>query len=372
MANIVVAYVCWFFGGLGGLHHFYLGRDFHSFVWWSSLGGLGLGWFRDLWRLPEYVFEANQDQRYINEFAHRRTKHPKPPFSSARFAGQLLIGWVFSSLLRLCIPEEYLQSLRYGYFLSIALPIFGAALGVYLVTNIGNQQVSFKWPLIGSAIATPWLYQNGSESMFLCALFAAVVAQKKLEWRLEPYKFRGRCKLFKRILVLYFCGLLYLSLWSAVLLLNVKVTSNDGTQVPLREAVENFFHSPAWKEMKQSLHDLYQFCQYNGWGTCWSHLISLIDPTGESHAYRVLEFEDESPSPEEIQSRCRKLSRKWHPDKYKDEEKKIEAQEKFIEVQKACDILNTIRQRRQEKSMKPERAEGDKSRRSENHQHTDL
>ena len=58
-------------------------------------------------------------------------------------------------------------------------------------------------------------------------------------------------------------------------------------QVPLREAVDNFFHSPAWKEMKQSMQELYQFCQYNGWGTCWSHLISLIDPTGESHAYRV-------------------------------------------------------------------------------------
>ena len=103
--------------------------------------------------------------------------------------------------------------------------------GVYLVTSIGNQQVSFKWPLLGSAIATPWLYQNGSESLFLCALFAAVVAQKKREWRLEPYKFRGRCRLFKRILVLSLCGSLYLSLWTSVLLLNVKVTSNDGTQV---------------------------------------------------------------------------------------------------------------------------------------------
>ena len=59
------------------------------------------------------------------------------------------------------------------------------------------------------------------------------------------------------------------------------------TQVPLREAVENFFNSPAWKEMKQSMHDLYQFCNHNGWNICWSQLIELIDPTGESHAYRV-------------------------------------------------------------------------------------
>ena len=66
-------------------------------------------------------------------------------------------------------------------------------------------------------------------------------------------------------------------------------------QVPLREAVENFFHSPAWKEMKQSMHELYQFCQHNGWNTCWSQLIELIDPTGESHAYRVNRIYHQSP-----------------------------------------------------------------------------
>lgn len=371
MANIVLSYICWFVGGLFGLHHFYLGRDLHAFVWWSSLGGLGLGWFRDLWRMPEYVFEANQDQRYLNEFAARRERHQKPPFSTVRFAGQLFIGEIFSSLFRLCIPEDTLQSLSVGYYLAVVLPILGGALGVYLVSNIGNQKVSIKWPLLGSAIATPWLL-NGSESMSLCALFSAVIAAKKREWRVEPYRVPGKCRLLKRILVLSLCGSLYLSLWTSVLLLNVKVTSNDGTQVPLREAVENFFHSPAWKEMKQSMHELYQFCQHNGWNTCWSQLIELIDPTGESHAYRVLEFEDDSATPEEIQSRCRKLARKWHPDKFKDENEKLQAQEKFIEVQKACDILNTMRQRRTEKSMKSETANDDSFKRSDKYKHIDL
>ena len=92
MANIVVAYLCWFFGGLFGLHHFYLGRDKHAFVWYISLGGFGMGWFRDLWRLPEYVFEANRDQRFLNEFAARRLHREKPPFNIVRFAGQIMIG----------------------------------------------------------------------------------------------------------------------------------------------------------------------------------------------------------------------------------------------------------------------------------------
>ena len=51
----------WLLGGWLGLHHFYLGRDKQALVWWCLPGGyFGLGWFRDLWRIPEYVREANR------------------------------------------------------------------------------------------------------------------------------------------------------------------------------------------------------------------------------------------------------------------------------------------------------------------------
>jgi len=92
MANIVIAYIFWFIGGPLGLHHFYLGRDKHAFVWYISLGGLFLGWLRDLWRLPEYIYEANGDPRYYAEFADRRKWHKHPPFSIVRFSGQVFIG----------------------------------------------------------------------------------------------------------------------------------------------------------------------------------------------------------------------------------------------------------------------------------------
>lgn len=92
MANVIIAYICWLAGGPLGLHHFYLGRDRHALVWWMSCGGAFLGWFRDLWRLPEYVYEANRDPRFLREFQVRREVRPKPPFSIARFAGQLMIG----------------------------------------------------------------------------------------------------------------------------------------------------------------------------------------------------------------------------------------------------------------------------------------
>ena len=102
--------------------------------------------------------------------------------------------------------------------------------GVFLVSNIGNQKVSPKWPLLGACVSIPWLI-NDSESMALTALFSTVVAAKKREWRVERLRFKGRCRLVKRILVLSVCASLYLSMWTSVLLLNVKVTSKDGTQV---------------------------------------------------------------------------------------------------------------------------------------------
>ena len=61
MASLCVTYLLWLLGGWLGLHHFYLGRDKQALVWWCLPGGyFGLGWFRDLWRIPEYVREANR------------------------------------------------------------------------------------------------------------------------------------------------------------------------------------------------------------------------------------------------------------------------------------------------------------------------
>lgn len=92
MAHIVIAYIFWLSGGIFGLHHFYLGRDKHALVWWMSLGGLFLGWFTDLWRLPEYLYEANKDPRVRAVFRARRNLHAKPPWKVVRFAGQMFFG----------------------------------------------------------------------------------------------------------------------------------------------------------------------------------------------------------------------------------------------------------------------------------------
>jgi len=58
----------------------------------------------------------------------------------------------------------------------------------------------------------------------------------------------------------------------------------------------------------------------------------------------------ESASQEEIKSAYKQLARQWHPDKVKDPEKKREAEEKFMEIQEAYDILSSLKQGRNKRN----------------------
>ena len=66
--SIWVCYFYWLIGGWCGLHQIYLRRDRHAFLIWSSAAGyLGCGLLRDLWRIPEYVRDANEDPGYMEK-----------------------------------------------------------------------------------------------------------------------------------------------------------------------------------------------------------------------------------------------------------------------------------------------------------------
>ncbi|CAF4662985.1 unnamed protein product [Rotaria sp. Silwood1] len=48
-----------------------------------------------------------------------------------------------------------------------------------------------------------------------------------------------------------------------------------------------------------------------------------------------------------IENQCRILSRKWHPDRYRDPEEKQKAEATFMNIQQACNRLSNDRKRRQ-------------------------
>lgn len=66
------AYVLWLIGGLVGAHHIYLERDAQAFVYFSTFGGyFGIGWLRDIYRIPSYVRDINEDPSFVNDFKQK-------------------------------------------------------------------------------------------------------------------------------------------------------------------------------------------------------------------------------------------------------------------------------------------------------------
>lgn len=82
--SLCLAYLFWLIGGWFGLHHIYLRRDRHAFLIWSSGAGyLGLGLIRDLWRLPEYVKDANEEPVYMEELRKLMRKNKTVCYTSS-------------------------------------------------------------------------------------------------------------------------------------------------------------------------------------------------------------------------------------------------------------------------------------------------
>ena len=65
-----------------------------------------------------------------------------------------------------------------------------------------------------------------------------------------------------------------------------------------------------------------------------------------------MEFEEPNPTARKIQSHCRKLSSRFHPDRHRNTEEKerLEIEKKFVEIQQACGILNKVKINRERKN----------------------
>uniref|UniRef100_A0A1B6CF93 J domain-containing protein n=1 Tax=Clastoptera arizonana TaxID=38151 RepID=A0A1B6CF93_9HEMI len=156
---------------------------------------------------------------------------------------------------------------------------------------------------------------------------------------------------YRRVTILISCGLLYSALWCSYFYFNATLQDAEGEDIPVHEAIHHFFRSPWWTDLKKSLSDTWTFLKTNGWLETWKLIIELSDPSGEQNAYKVLGLSHHA-NQTEINSSCRLLSVKWHPDKVKDPREKLTAQEKFYEVQEACEILSKNKARRSRRNKK--------------------
>lgn len=354
--STLLTYFLWLIGGFWGLHHLYLGRDKHALVWMMFAGGyFGLGWLRDLWRIPEYVQEANQDPNYLEKLIIKMRKHSTPQSSTVRYCGQMIVADTFGYLMLAALPEEFIPEwlLPFSMF---PVPL-AVALGVYLVGNIGQEEGVLWKPLLAAYLTYPLYFWNKSSVFWTSLLSSAAFNRYAKKWRRSPRQHRSMCF---RFFIILLCISLYILLWCSWLYFNCSFTDKEGQEIRCREAIKNFFTSPMWNEFKIVMKDIYNQAQHHGWWEIWLQLIQALDPLGETNALQVLNLTSSS-TQEEISAQYRKLSRQWHPDRHKDPEAKQKAQEKFIEIQQAYEVLSDIKSRRMKKNKETQ----DSSRSSE-------
>ena len=340
----IIAYALWLFVGWFGVHHFYLGRDRQGLLWLTSFAGLlGMGWLRDFWKIPTYVKDANEEPGYMGMLGAEMRYYRKPTIfqNLHRIIGQIAFGMFYRSVVYYAIPEEYYTNI---YIVLLLVPL-GSAFGTYMVSNCGRIRSPFSFSLVGAYLGEllfgelHLLNVNGSAPLYAVGV-SMLFSTYKWEYR-RSYERHGCCK---RMAAWAFVILIFGGLCTSFIYFNAAVETEDGETVRVREAVNNFFKSPAWFEIKGSFWKVYSDYQRGGWKEARKRVIILADVEGEDRALTVLGLE-RGVSMKEIKERHWELAKEWHPDHHQGEAK-TQAGEKFIEIRQAYETLSYLYGRR--------------------------
>jgi DnaJ family protein C protein 22 len=315
------AYLCWLFGGLFGLHHAYLRRDKQAFVWFSTLGGFFIGFINDFFRISEYVKEANEEQEFAKKLENFKSQLKSPAFAKTNFLFSVLIGAFFNYILKNCVvielDDDEEDNHTYRIFILILRFITPLVIStfVYLIGTEGPIQCKFRWPLFGAIlgfIVQLILLPNN----FVCSLCSAFFLNWKVEWKHRQNETKQvKRKLYKRIAYFSIGSVLVLSIFGLYVWNNATLEV-DGKQITLKESVKNFFNTQEMTELIEFLKTLWNFYQAHGWRKFVNNIYYGYDPEAIANAYNIIGL-NEKASQNEVDMKCRNLSRKWHPDKFK-------------------------------------------------------
>ena len=88
--SLGLAYLFALIGGIFGLHHLYLGRIQHAFLWFTTFGGFGIGILYELlFSLRKYVREVNNDNLIIQYYQQKMHEQKSPAFECIRFLSKV-------------------------------------------------------------------------------------------------------------------------------------------------------------------------------------------------------------------------------------------------------------------------------------------
>ena len=312
------------------------------------------GWLRDFWRIPTYVKDANDDIEFREQLKLKVRYSDSGPRVFRNWhllVAQVLFGVFYRGLVYCAIPWDS-SVMEFAVFL---IPI-GTAFGTYMVINVGRQKSPFHVSLLGAYIGEflmgegHLLYEESGS--IAVAGVAAICTITSWEWRKDS---RGKKVVLedvscgKMVLTALLACFLFVGLCSSFVYFNASVETEDGETIKVRDALENFFNSPAWQQIKTAfwvlLSDMYESWRTGGYEKAWSKFVDLADIEGEDHAYDVLGLERGTEF-KEVRKRYKELAKEWHPDHHQGEEMKNKAQEQFMKYNNAYKILEGIHKRR--------------------------
>lgn len=361
--STIVTYILWITVGFFGIHHFYLGKEKQGVLWLTSFAGIfGLGWLRDFYRIPAYVREANGDSEYLLALSTemRRRKRPSVWSNLPRVIGQGLFGLFYRALLRSALPEEYSQV---DYIVILLAPL-GTAFGAYMAGNTGMIKSRLRYALIGAYVGEILfgrLHLLGEDSSYtLVAGVCSLSVTFAWEYDRRPRGMRKQncCKNTCRLMLIWtISAILFTSLLGSAFYFNATIETEDGETVKVREALNNFFRSPHWKQIKEafwkSVSDIWHEFRENGWESAKRRIMMLADFQGEDRSRLILGLEEDAPlTTKAVKAKYRELAKKWHPDHHigVSEQEKARVQERFMEISEAYENLLSIIKRRESRT----------------------
>ncbi|XP_040281474.1 dnaJ homolog subfamily C member 22 isoform X1 [Bufo bufo] len=331
--RLIVAFGLWAIGGPLGLHHIYLGRDSHALLLMLTLGGFGMGWMWDFWKIPRLVSQVNKQEKKGNN----KLKGGTPPASSIRFMVQVTTGIYFG-----LVAAIGLSSLTSYYV--IALPL-AVGLGVHLVATVGEQTSNLKNTLVAAFMTSPIFYGR-AVSMIPISLTATITSQQHRQYRRQQQKDENLS------LRLYRIGLAYLAFtgplaYSALINTSRTISYVAGCIGSLLDWLSFF---PSLSAMVERI----LLLPYRAWGLFtgggfhdnnfkqWEKIYEFVasfQNVKEEMACKILGVNTDA-TIEEISHHYRDLVKVWHPDHNR--HRPAEAEKHFLEIQAAYETLIQI------------------------------
>ena len=185
--------------------------------------------------------------------------------------------------------------------------------------NIGLESGSFQPTVWLCYILTPLQFGHVN----LITLLATFKFQKSRAWKANNAK---KSSFVKRTFCVVIAFSLYICLWISCLY-NVTIEDTNGEQIRLKDSNISKILQQVWQEIKsKGISDL---------------ISEILDPDGVDGALITLGLNEESTF-DEIKAKYRELSKKWHPDKFLNDEEKLKAQGTFMKIQQSYEILSKI------------------------------